>query len=304
MGDIEPETSPRTLSRRGFLKTLPRWFLVATGIDSLSGSLGGPSITKKALDTFPSKAEMVDPLKNKIEQQFNIDVIGPQDQATIRIRIGGQQDLVMERSLFTAEWNGIALIRLSRSLKNLPSHFYSPDHGEKLRFALVIPKGTEGIPGYKLGDSVYKGWCVCSEGIDDPQVIALEKDFVGNFMLESSGPRDHITHELIHRVFNTLADARRVLSDVGISSLDLEQVNRELEHFDTSVPLRMQDKVRFVSRLLYGVQNFNEFVSVAGEIYLSGRDNFVERYREYFGEEKANNLYEFMKDEIFRGKEY
>lgn len=59
-----------------------------------------------------------------------------------------------------------------------------------------------------------------------------------------------------------------------------------------------------VSNLGYGANNFKEFFSVAASFYIRGHNSFVGTYEPYLGKERAEKLYEGMKREIFRGKEY
>lgn len=58
------------------------------------------------------------------------------------------------------------------------------------------------------------------------------------------------------------------------------------------------------SSLGYGAKNFYEFFSVAAEYYSKGRNEFVRTYERFLGRERAEKLYEGMKQEIFRGREY
>jgi len=54
----------------------------------------------------------------------------------------------------------------------------------------------------------------------------------------------------------------------------------------------------------YGTKNANEFVSVASEFYVDGQENFLKVYGVFIGEEKARTLYNYTRDNIFKGKEY
>lgn len=59
-----------------------------------------------------------------------------------------------------------------------------------------------------------------------------------------------------------------------------------------------------VASLGYGAKNFKEFFSVAAEFYIRGRDRFVGTYEPFLGRERAEKLYDGMRREIFRGREY
>lgn len=56
--------------------------------------------------------------------------------------------------------------------------------------------------------------------------------------------------------------------------------------------------------LSYGATNFEEFFSIAATFFIRGHDRFVGTYEPFLGKERAEKLYEGMKREIFRGREY
>ncbi len=47
-----------------------------------------------------------------------------------------------------------------------------------------------------------------------------------------------------------------------------------------------------------------EFIAVIGEHYIHGKQYFTSMYSKVFDEERANKLYDFVKEDIFQGKEY
>lgn len=58
------------------------------------------------------------------------------------------------------------------------------------------------------------------------------------------------------------------------------------------------------SRLGYGATSAHEFLSVAAEVYVRGEEYFIKTYEPFLGIERVRKLYEGMRWEIFRGREY
>lgn len=58
------------------------------------------------------------------------------------------------------------------------------------------------------------------------------------------------------------------------------------------------------SRLGYGATSAHEFLSVAAEVYVRGEKYFMKTYEPFLGTERSEKLYNGMKREIFRGREY
>lgn len=60
-----------------------------------------------------------------------------------------------------------------------------------------------------------------------------------------------------------------------------------------------------IDKLLeYGKRNSNEFTSVGSEYYVYGREFFLTIYSNFMGSERASKFYDFLKDNVFEGKEY
>lgn len=64
------------------------------------------------------------------------------------------------------------------------------------------------------------------------------------------------------------------------------------------------NSIALKNNIAYGADSFNEFFSVAAEYYVKGRNNFIKTYEPFLDRERAEKLYERLKQEIFRGKEY
>ncbi len=63
-------------------------------------------------------------------------------------------------------------------------------------------------------------------------------------------------------------------------------------------------EVDYHSELGYGAQNWQEFFAVAAENYIQGGKSFVKTYKKFLGDEGSVLLYQRIKDELFRGREY
>jgi len=60
----------------------------------------------------------------------------------------------------------------------------------------------------------------------------------------------------------------------------------------------------FPEHLEYGKTNSNEFTSVGAEYYIYGKKTFLITYTPFMGEEKSVKFYDFLKKNVFQGKEY
>jgi len=177
-----------------------------------------------------------------------------------------------------------------------------------VRFILTdsVPANTsDNTDGY-----TYYGQCYCKASYDRPDVLLQPLDVF------SSSDEDTfriIAHELTHRVSTpkdykfmsqllevpNKVDFERFLND-HYNLIDIK-ISRELiKAFDNNSFSGY--KVR--STLIYGSQNPSEFTSIASEFYIGGKEEFLKIYGIYIGNEKAQRLYDYMKDSIFRGTEY
>lgn len=61
----------------------------------------------------------------------------------------------------------------------------------------------------------------------------------------------------------------------------------------------------YVSHYLdHGSEDPGEFLAVGSEFYLQGEKRFQEVYGVFIGEDKAGKLYDYMRNNMFRGTEY
>lgn len=73
---------------------------------------------------------------------------------------------------------------------------------------------------------------------------------------------------------------------------------------EKSLTLGIVSPYVLIRHLDYGATNTNEFTSVGAEYYTHGKSTFSEIYSQFIGTEKASRFYEFLKKNVFEGKEY
>lgn len=192
---------------------------------------------------------------------------------------------------------------IDETLDMLPDHFYAPNEaGDTPRIR---------INSYK------SSYCPkeCAEGKADDLNLNISQ---GDEEISAS-----LTHELIHRatietgvwygIYPILGEdfeARRpaLLADVETKLSNLDGIGRAL------TPDEQKKKI-FYESLKYGVDDLKfdgqiteylpiEFVAEVGKNFISGRDEFMANYGEFFPPETVGELYDFAKTEIFHGVEY
>lgn len=160
----------------------------------------------------------------------------------------------------------------------------------------VVPASfylVEGLPDSDELKTV--GVCNCNSNF--PSNILLD-----NKTIDRYSDRDTlslIVHELTHRIsrnedYQFITDLLGVPSDVNFEDFLAPNIEKLPKNVDSRTKLKHK----------YGTTNANEFISVASEFYIQGKEIFLKDYGMFIGQEKAEKLYDHMKDKIFRGKEY
>lgn len=153
----------------------------------------------------------------------------------------------------------------------------------------------------------YVGEAYCGITNENPEVLLTPGIF-------DDGDFDFvIPHELIHCV-SRQEDYQFVLDLLGIA--DKEKFKQSFTEKEVKWSAFVSDvfkkdgreeafrQNKVLYRFTYGTKNPNEFVSVAGEFYINGKEKFLKIYGMFIGKEKAEKLYDYMRDKIFRGQEY
>jgi len=151
----------------------------------------------------------------------------------------------------------------------------------------------------------YVGQCYCGISSDNPKVLLSHQIFRGNF----DDAFSTIVHELTHRVseqedYQFVSDLLGVPENVDFKSFLQENANKNVVYRHQILENAGFNASVVGNKFFYGARNANEFISVASEFYVTGKDSFVKIYGAYIGEGKANKLYDYMKSKIFKGKEY
>jgi len=259
-----------------------------------------------------STEEKILALEVAIENQFNINLTTVNDvYGSKSLRSAKPEDMVV--------WNLDRLGLLEKSLSALPEHFYEPSKtGDKLSISL------------DLGD---RANCSCwYEEVLPYRINIGIKHFESVEELLST-----LTHEFVHLVMPIeipMAGSRRDTSKIGeldspwyrridqILGKKFEIVRPELASMakrkvdPDRMTIAMYGGMRrnFYEKFLYGVEGHtmaaygyrlpNEFIPVLGETYLEGTDRFYLMYGEFFPQDTVEQLYNFVKENIFKGMEF
>lgn len=287
------------LTRRDFLKGV----VVMLGSAALAGCDIGKrpeTSTKPTPRPVSSTPELVIPqediaLKEAVEQQFKIELYNPAQAVLPYVE--------PHTSGIPIQWDGARLDTLRESLPKLPEYFYQPsEQNRRLRLELTTGRFSE-----------------------------ASRDEIGlSFVqFDPSKPREAfstLTREFVYRVMPTTT-----LTDGDKSSPWFDEVEQVIgeEFSDTSERLARtaynwllwhkseaeDEKMVFYhsiyrdaepqdSRLMLAAKTPRSFIAGMGEHYIKGKDYFTKMYGELFPTNTVNQLYDFVKEDIFKGKEY
>lgn len=301
IGSLTPEPK---LSRRPFLR-VAKFGAIAAVLDSILAHIPlSPSLSKEFWERLETVTLGIPPeqLIKILEEKFQIELESPTTGVT---------GVTYNTEKFpTIEWDTPRLRGLIQVLLDLPSPFYLPriinGKEQRVRFALTdVPQWKlkypilSGVfPGFKVGGDYHGGFCACHDVQN--QMVVLDKKHLPATFTTSAATRSTWVHELTHTITSPEIDKyiESITKPIGfVQNSDLWQI------FSSEVDIsngRVNDK----SNIGYGAKNFDEFFSVAAEYYVKGKDEFVKTYTRFLGKEKSEKLYEGIKQEIFKGKEY
>lgn len=164
--------------------------------------------------------------------------------------------------------------------------------------------------------NVYYGQCNC--GIpNEKQEIILAKSAFEESQIDNIGLYYYpiIVHELTHRIsrpgdYPFIRDSLVGVSDDITFTKFLKENSTKVQNslFEAAMNVKdmkgMDESYLIANRFRYGAKSPNEFISVASEFYIQGKAVFLRDYGLLVGKEKAQKLYDYMKDKIFKGREY
>jgi len=287
------DQEPKKINRRQFIEISAKALAAVTIADSLSAHIGIPTLTSGFWEGLESGALLVDnaALQKSLNQQFNTAIISREENDISRnIKIDPEDKLNM------IPWEGPYLKALERTLSTLPKHYYSPREitgiAQPLRFALYnrlpIPDAA-GLYNPRIG---------FKSGAE----IQISKGGFNQFIFNHYRSSELLVHEITHYVTDKYSFPSFAKKEVEIkNAVGLESVDDLRQAFTSVIEAPDNHPFKYVG---YGAQNFDEFWAVAAEYYYRGASNFKEAYSEFLGEERAEILYNGVRDHIFRGQEY
>lgn len=183
-------------------------------------------------------------------------------------------------------------------------------HFEKqIKRALPVRFTMTDVVPMDLGDGQVKGYrvgqCHCGISNTNPEVL-LRKGTVGRDFHDTFST---IVHELVHRV--STPDDYKFVSELlevpeNMNFGDFVYNNAFLSYSKNFSSLKDAGFKAWAegNKYYYGTRSASEYISVASESYIDGKEKFLKIYSIFIGEEKAGRFYDHMRDNIFRGTEY
>lgn len=264
------------------------------------------------------RTENTDELKSRIEQKFGVEIRTLEEAYREDGLMFPPANSNAYRNIRGWDYDRLAL--LETVLETVPNHFYEPDaEGKKTRIIAGI-RGTRCPLGDKTGNFIGVG------ATFDP------KSPVNSFR--------EAAHEFIHlKTPNDSCDPvlspdivwfKKVDAILGAPFKDLRDVLEQRRKDDQDRFIRSiggtitrkdgdtfmsykassqeeKDRVDAYSSLQYGIvrsETPEEFISTMGEMYVYGKKHFLDVYSGLLSPQQAGELYAFMREDVFRGKEY
>jgi len=264
--------------------------------------------------------------KEEIEKQFDISLVGTEENPSIiQSEFGADARPI--------SWNETNLKILQETLENLPDYFYKPflvkieDDGlvsgqkeieQGLKIQLVtssLPPGKNSIVGLFEGGNIYSETSDKDAETDRIFILTDTSDPSGKNFITGV-----LTHELVHRAFDKNYDTytQDIYNILNLKTKtdfnNLMNKQKDLMAVIKGLPKAIwQDRsiAGGIIRQSYKYDclddeklNANEFTAVMSQFYIQGEGNFTATYEPLFGKVKTQELYNFMKNKIFMGKEY
>ncbi len=315
MSEEAPKYTTSTMSRRRFLSAVGGIIVGGlTGIDVINAHTNRPSISRGLVEgletgTFGMDA---DQMKTEVENKYGIILISPDTNLSFT----STNDSIEFTKNHRVHWDAPRIKALSKALDVLPPFFYQPREtsGRLLPLAVSLADWDLRTPQMKN-----KGGLYCRSADNSSGLIFFNKKSLGQSFLEQDKAKQNIVHEFVHRAIDPRLNSleREVMQVLEIederqlqSIFKTEKLNQYVAQQESSSGFELtqtRNKPRPSStqiRIMYGGIKLTELLAVAGEQFTRGREEFLEGYVEFIGQEKAAKLYEFVKKEIYEGREY
>ena len=171
-----------------------------------------------------------------------------------------------EETVRVNNWGNKEFLALLRSFSEIPPHLYVSAEGDQLpKVECVLIDSVAGREGHVAFKE-----CYCNENVEKPRVILQKSKLMKEGRVIGDIPT--IVHDLVHRFID------QSLDEYTHDLLEILHVTPE--------------------------EGIREFLSTASEYYIQGKKVFSETYRNVLSDKEQEALYEFLKDKIFKGREY
>lgn len=284
------------LTRRGFLKVVA----VKLGSVALAGCDIGrkPKVASTQRPVLPTQTpELVIPpeaiaLKKAIEQQFNIELYNPPEPVLPHVE--------SHTSGISIQWDAASLNMLRDFLLKLPKYFYQPnEQNQELKLKL-----TTGRFSKASRDGIGLSSVQFDPSYPREAFSSLTREFVYRVMPTTILPGGDKSSPWFDKLEQALGEDWMMISYKAGHDL-----NNRL--YDGSV--NGEEKKDFYRRAYrsMGVDSHagfslspRDFIPNLAVDYARGNDYFTRMYGQIFPADKVGQLYSFIKEDIFKGKEY
>lgn len=265
---------------------------IATDIIN-DGQINGPLATTGE----PRRGETE--VENATEEKYGIEILDIRE-AYGRVRLPfNPYNTEQFGNRPPTRWEEDQIKLLDELLSDLPEYFYKP-HDDKLEFTMTD----------------YGEGCPCAGTFRENVPNILSALITLDYDSFQRSDRDRafklLTHELAHRVDIDLRE--RGLGNKAVDILGFETFEEARNHFmpilkekhdggDIDTNMHHELNYGFMGIKNEGLNRPSEFIAELAEIYVGGRGEFM-GMASLFGEDKTNSFYEFMRDNVFEGREY
>lgn len=278
-------------------------------------------------------------LKQAIERQYNVEIFTRGERYERKERIRGREArLVDGHPDLAAKWDVSGLEMLREYLALLPQHFYLPkDDGRKVH--IILSHFSDSSSCYPFGFAGEGDPCEVELNHESTFIQDRRKHAFSRLAHELihvatparlkdslAGPFERVYlspwFDRIDDIFGEEFDLRRRTLYQAIQEKrdpmpsEVVDVRRRFE-LDQHLT-EEEERELFFRRFEYALgyypggrgrsererEKASEFIAVLGEHYLHGREYFFRMYGDFFPEEIIEELYNFVKDDIFKSKEY
>lgn len=272
------------ISRRKFLGYVAK--IAATAVvASIPDSLKQPPLT-------PEQGAQ---LRKEVEERFNIKLLD-------------EDQLFLVSKGAPACWDVQKLKQLNRVLPSLPEYFYKPDPNTKLNLTLVHYGGNylgmDTVNIIENGKEELRSRVKILVGIDvfdkgDAYALSLLAHEITHYLDDRDRPLFRAINE---RIFE--GKFSEVEGELQTRAREMSKQYQKFFLTLTLIPPHLVPREKSSSsRFEYMLQRA-EFVPVLAGQYVGGKQQFFNAFTGLFGQEKVEQLYDFTRREIFRGREY